>query len=165
MGTGTTPEQSDIRWLQRFENLAPDNGGNPAMGDHPAETVLGSVQPLQNQGHSREHPLAAFKHGRPDHGLPDHGLPERTVTEISQCLQERFPQLHWLKLYGSRAMGRHWQGSDIDLAFSADEDCSAALYEALDQLPTPYLFDVTHWESLRHQGLRDHIQRIGRLFP
>mgnify|MGYP002654557035 CR=1 FL=1 len=165
MGTGTAPEQSDIRWLQRFENLAPDNCGNPAMGDHPAETVLGSVQPLQNQGHSREHPLAAFKHGRPDHGLPDHGLPERTVTEISQCLQERFPQLHWLKLYGSRAMGRHWQGSDIDLAFSADEDCSAALYEALDQLPTPYLFDVTHWESLRHQGLRDHIQRIGRLFP
>jgi hypothetical protein len=165
MGTGTTPEQSDIRWLQRFENLAPDNGGNPAMGDHPAETVLGSVQPLQNQGHSREHPLAAFKHGRPDHGLPDHGLPERTITEISQCLQERFPQLHWLKLYGSRAMGRHWQGSDIDLAFSADEDCSAALHEALDQLPTPYLFDVNHWESLRHQGLRDHIQRIGRLFP
>ena len=165
MGTGTAPEQSDIRWLQRFENLAPDNCGNPAMGDHPAETVLGSVQPLQNQGHSREHPLAAFKHGRPDHGLPDHGLPERTVTEISQCLQERFPQLHWLKLYGSRAMGRHWQGSDINLAFSADEDCSAALHEALDQLPTPYLFDVTHWESLRHQGLRDHIQRIGRLFP
>ncbi len=165
MGTGTTPEQSDIRWLQRFENLAPDNGGNPAMGDHPAETVLGSVQPLQNQGHSREHPLAAFKHSRPDHGLPDHGLPERTVTEISQCLQEHFPQLHWLKLYGSRAMGRHWQGSDIDLAFSADEDCSAALHEALDQPPTPYLFDVTHWESLRHQGLRDHIQRIGRLFP
>lgn len=95
----------------------------------------------------------------------DHGLPERTVAEISQCVHQLFPQLHWLKLYGSRAMGRHWQGSDIDLAFSADEDCSAALHEALDQLPTPYLFDVTHWESLRHPGLRDHIQRIGRLFP
>jgi hypothetical protein len=160
MGKGTAPEQSDIRWLQRFENLERANGGNPAKGDQPAETVLGSVQPVQGQEHSREHPLAASNHSRPDHGLP-----ERTVTEISQCLQEHFPQLHWLKLYGSRAIGRHWQGSDIDLAFSADEDCSAALHEALDQLPTPYLFDVTHWESLRHQGLRDHIQRIGRLFP
>ena len=96
---------------------------------------------------------------------PQHGLPERTVQAISQCLQQRFPQLHWVKLYGSRAMGRHWHGSDIDLAFSADENCSAALHEALDQLPTPYLFDVTHWESLRHSGLREHIQRVGIPFP
>ena len=94
-----------------------------------------------------------------------HGIPERTVTEIRSCLQERFPQIHWLKLYGSRAMGKHWAGSDIDLAYSADEDCSAALREALDQLPTPYLFDVTHWESLRHAPLREHIERAGIPFP
>ena len=95
----------------------------------------------------------------------NHGLPARTVAEIQSCLREQFPQLHWLKLYGSRAMGKHWTGSDIDLAFSADEDCSAALREALDQLPTPYHFDVTHWESLRHPGLREHIERVGKEFP
>ena len=96
---------------------------------------------------------------------PEHGLPERTVSEIRQCIKHHFPQLRWVKLYGSRAMGRHWRGSDIDLAFSADENCSAALHEALDELPTPYLFDVTHWESLRHSGLREHIQRVGIPFP
>ena len=95
----------------------------------------------------------------------NHGIPKRTVTEIRCCLQESFPQIHWLKLYGSRAMGRHWSGSDIDLAYSADEDCSAALREALDQLPTPYLFDVTHWESLRYAPLREHIERVGIPFP
>ncbi len=94
----------------------------------------------------------------------NHGIPERTVAEIRSCLK-RFPQIHWLKLYGSRAMGRHWRGSDIDLAYSADEDCSAPLREALDQLPTPYLFDVTHWESLRYAPLREHIERIGIPFP
>ena len=94
----------------------------------------------------------------------DHGIPERTVAEIRSCLK-RFPQIHWLKLYGSRAMGRHWSGSDIDLAYSANDDCSAALHEALDQLPTPYLFDVTHWESLRYAPLREHIERIGITFP
>ncbi|MCT0227990.1 nucleotidyltransferase domain-containing protein [Synechococcus sp. CS-1331] len=94
----------------------------------------------------------------------NHGIPERTVAEIRSCLK-RFPQIHWLKLYGSRAMGRHWSGSDIDLAYSADEDCSAALREALDQLPTPYLFDVTHWESLRYAPLREHIERVGIPFP
>ena len=93
------------------------------------------------------------------------GLPEQTTTVISRCLKQQFPQLHWVKLYGSRAIGHHWRGSDIDLAYSADQNCSEALHEALDQLPTPYLFDVTHWESLRHQGLRDHIERVGRLFP
>ena len=94
----------------------------------------------------------------------NHGIPERTVAEIRSCLKS-FPQIHWLKLYGSRAMGRHWRGSDIDLAYSSDEDCSAALREALDQLPTPYLFDVTHWESLRYAPLREHIERVGIPFP
>ena len=94
----------------------------------------------------------------------NHGIPERTVAEIRSCLK-RFPQIHWLKLYGSRAMGRHWRGSDLDLAYSADEDCSAPLREALDQLPTPYLFDVTHWESLRYAPLREHIERVGITFP
>ena len=36
----------------------------------------------------------------------NHGIPGRTVAEIRSCLKS-FPQIHWLKLYGSRAMGRH----------------------------------------------------------
>ncbi len=43
------------------------------------------------------------------HLLPDHSLPERTLDAIRLCLPP-FPQLHWLKPYGSRAMGRHWRG-------------------------------------------------------
>ncbi len=117
-----------------------------------------SVQPVQNSGESREYAK------RLSQAPPSHGLPERTVAEIRQCLQE-FPQIRWVKLYGSRALGPHRRGSDIDLAFSAPDDCSAELREALDQLPTPYLFDVTHVDSLRHPGLREHIARAGRLFP
>ncbi len=76
---------------------------------------------------------------------------------------KRFPQIRWLKLYGSRALGQQRPGSDIDLAFSSAEDCSAALAAAFEELPTPYLGDVTHWESLRHKGLRQHIARFGVL--
>ncbi|MBM5802154.1 MAG: nucleotidyltransferase domain-containing protein [Cyanobacteria bacterium K_DeepCast_35m_m2_023] len=94
----------------------------------------------------------------------NHGLSTRTVAEIRACLLG-FPQIHWVKLYGSRAMGNHWAGSDIDQAYSAPEDCSAALREALDQLPTPYLFDVTHWESLTYAPLQEHIARAGVPFP
>ena len=59
------------------------------------------------------------------------GLPERTLAEIEGVLQ-RFPQIRWVKLYGSRALGRQRPGSDIDLAFSSPDDCSAALAGAFD---------------------------------
>jgi hypothetical protein len=43
-------------------------------------------------------------------------------------------------------------------------DCSAQLHESLDELPTPYLFDVTHYETLRHKELKEHIDRVGVVF-
>jgi predicted nucleotidyltransferase len=111
-----------------------------------------SAQRASNEAELTDTPI------RPD------GLSEGTVAEIRACLQ-RFPQLGWVKLYGSRAMGRHRRGSDIDLAFSSPQDCSAALLAALDELPTPYRFDVTHWESLHHAPLQAHIERVGVPFP
>ena len=88
------------------------------------------------------------------------GLPPATLEQIRSVLQ-RFPSIRWVKLYGSRAMGRQRPGSDIDLAFSSPDDCSAALAGAFDELPIPYKVDVTHWESLEHEGLRRHIEGAG----
>lgn len=84
------------------------------------------------------------------------GLPASTWDQIETVLA-RFPMLLWVKLYGSRAMGKQRPGSDVDLAFSSAEDCSAALAGALEELPIPYKVDVTHWESLSHAGLRRQI--------
>ena len=61
--------------------LVPASGGTPAQADQPAETVLGSVQAVQNQGHSREDAPT----------VSDHGLPKRTVTEISQRIGKLVP--------------------------------------------------------------------------
>lgn len=91
------------------------------------------------------------------------GLDRHTQELNSDCIRQ-FPNIDWVKVYGSRAKGDYQRGSDIDLAFSSPVDCSAELYEALDALPTPYLFDVTHYETLRHEGLKDHIERVGVLF-
>jgi uncharacterized protein len=89
------------------------------------------------------------------------GLPEETLQQIKQCLAT-YPQLAWVKVYGSRAMGSHQRGSDIDLAFSCSEDISSHLLASLDALPTPYLFDVTHYDTLTHQGLKAHIDQVGQ---
>ena len=90
------------------------------------------------------------------------GLPPQTLVQIQAVLQA-FPQIRWLKLYGSRAMGNYRPGSDIDLAFSSPVDCTAQLAGAFDELPIPYQVDVTHWESLAHDGLRQHIEQVGIL--
>jgi predicted nucleotidyltransferase len=88
------------------------------------------------------------------------GLSAETLAAITACLQ-LFPEIVWVKIYGSRAKGNYQRGSDIDLAFSGPTDCSADLLAALDSLPTPYLFDVTHYDSLEHEGLKAHIDRVG----
>jgi predicted nucleotidyltransferase len=90
------------------------------------------------------------------------GLPPQTLAQI-QAVLVSFPQIRWLKLYGSRAMGNYRPGSDIDLAFSSPVDCTAQLAGAFEELPIPYLVDVTHWESLAHDGLRQHIEQVGIL--
>lgn len=90
------------------------------------------------------------------------GLPPQTLAQIRAVLVT-FPQICWLKLYGSRAMGNYRTGSDIDLAFSGPVDCTAQLAGAFEELPIPYLVDVTHWESLAHDGLRKHIEQVGLL--
>jgi len=91
------------------------------------------------------------------------GLSEQTLKLIAGCFRN-FPEINWVKIYGSRAKGDYQRGSDVDLAFSSSVDCSAELHEALDELPTPYLFDVTHYETLRHAGLKEHIERVGVVF-
>ncbi len=88
------------------------------------------------------------------------GLSDKTLALIQMCLKS-YPEIVWVKIYGSRAKGNYQRGSDIDLAFSSAVNCSADLLMDLDELPTPYLFDVTHYETLKHEGLKVHIDRVG----
>lgn len=88
------------------------------------------------------------------------GLPSETLAQIIACLGS-YPEINWVKIYGSRAMGNYRKGSDIDLAFSSGVDMSAHLLEALDSLPTPYLYNVTHYEYIENKALKDHIDRVG----
>lgn len=90
------------------------------------------------------------------------GLPDTTLSQITTCISQ-FTTINWVKIYGSRVKGTDKPGSDIDLAYSASQDVSAALLDALENLPTPYSFDVTHYESISNQALRAHIDRVGKL--
>lgn len=90
------------------------------------------------------------------------GLSARTLNELRTYFAA-LPQIEWVKVYGSRAMGNFDPGSDIDLAYAGPQDITGKLLSELDELSTPYLFDVTHYDTLTHAGLKDHIDRVGQL--
>jgi len=95
-----------------------------------------------------------------------HGLPAAAVAKIKATLAT-FPAIETATLYGSRALGRHRPGSDIDLTLAGDgldARTLARLDGALDDLLLPWRFDLCVQSSLQSAELIDHIQRVGTLF-
>ena len=95
-----------------------------------------------------------------------HGLPAAAVAKI-QGILATFPAIEQATLYGSRALGRHRPGSDIDLTLAGDgldARTLARLDGALDDLLLPWRFDLCLQSSLQSAELIDHIQRVGTLF-
>ncbi len=93
----------------------------------------------------------------------DFGLPDRTIKAIREFFS-RYPEIEEVKIYGSRALGTYERGSDIDFAIYSKEDLTAELLSGLDELPTPYIFDVTDYNSLKHQKLKEHIDKYAKTF-
>ena len=91
------------------------------------------------------------------------GLPAEASAHLLALLFAE-PAVREVWLYGSRAMGRHRSGSDIDLTLVAPElshPDRLRLMAALDDLLLPWGIDL----SLHHElppSLRDHVARVGR---
>lgn len=91
------------------------------------------------------------------------GLGATTLTRIAKVLAS-FPQVEQAVLYGSRAMGRHKPGSDIDLTLVGPELTASLvgdIEQALDDLLLPYEIDLSARHLLKHPELEAHIARVG----
>jgi predicted nucleotidyltransferase len=94
-------------------------------------------------------------------GIP--GIPVHAQQALLQLFAAQ-PQLQAVWLFGSRAMGRHQPGSDIDLCLEAPElnhGDRLRLMAAVDDLLLPWQVDLV----LRHElpaDLEAHLQRVGR---
>lgn len=93
------------------------------------------------------------------------GLSAETIAIIRQVLA-RHPQVERAVIYGSRALGTHRPGSDIDLALYGPltPQHLAALLDDLDETMLPYTFDLTRAAAITNPALADHIQRVGQPF-
>ena len=70
-------------------------------------------------------------------------------------------------IYGSRAKGNYREGSDIDITLIGKDlteaiRCKISL--EIDDLNTPYLFDISVFENLHSSDLEEYIVRVGQVF-
>lgn len=94
------------------------------------------------------------------------GLPEITYQKI-QLVFSAYPDIEKVLIYGSRAKGNYRPGSDIDLALigcNLDNEVLNRLLVDLDELNTPYLFDVSIMSDIESKQLLEHIKRVGMVF-
>lgn len=95
---------------------------------------------------------------------PVPGLSEADNQYIFDVLQST-PGLKRVVLFGSRAKGNWKPASDIDLALygsGVNLDLIARLLARLqDSGPLPWRFDLVDGMTLEHQGLKDHLARVG----
>ena len=92
------------------------------------------------------------------------GLPQKTITQLKSVFK-KYPEITQVKVYGSRATNHYRRGSDIDLAFfsKSDRDLSSNLSWELDDLPSPYLFDLVDYNTLNESRLKEEIDRYGKV--
>ena len=83
------------------------------------------------------------------------------VEIIGNCLS-----IKEVVIYGSRAKGNYKEGSDIDLTILGEptpEDVNK-LWQDLDDSFIPYKFDISVYNNLKSDSLKEHIKRVGKTF-
>ncbi|WP_396165806.1 nucleotidyltransferase domain-containing protein [Flavobacterium sp.] len=94
------------------------------------------------------------------------GLTEKTINKINSIF-EKIPEIDEVIIYGSRAKGNFREGSDIDITLKGNAISSnylSKINQEIDELNTPYLFDISIFDKLESQELIEHINRVGQTF-
>lgn len=95
------------------------------------------------------------------------GIPEKSMDMIIQALTS-FKEIQKAAIFGSRAIGNYKKGSDVDLVIYGtditDEIVNSLRVRLNEELPLPYYFDVVHYETLSSNALKEHIDKLSKIF-
>ena len=93
------------------------------------------------------------------------GLSEITIGKMVDVFRS-FRGIKQALIYGSRAMGTHRPGSDIDITFVVSDDMTwidfQRLETKLDDLDLPYKFDLSLMKQIDNKALLEHIEKNGQ---
>ncbi|MEL7144364.1 MAG: nucleotidyltransferase domain-containing protein [Cyanobacteria bacterium J06573_11] len=95
----------------------------------------------------------------------NHGLLSRDLQYIREAVAE-IKEIDQVVLFGSRAKGTHYRGSDVDLSIRGKGityDTVLQLSRSLnEEYPLPYFFDILDYDSLKEdEPIKAHIDRVG----
>lgn len=94
------------------------------------------------------------------------GLESNVIRAVHSVLKKH-TEIERTIIYGSRAKGNFRTGSDIDLTLlggNLTDQLLSTIAQELDDLNTPYLFDLSIFNQLQSQDLKEHIDRVGQIF-
>ncbi|MBU9723492.1 MULTISPECIES: nucleotidyltransferase domain-containing protein [Bacillaceae] len=93
------------------------------------------------------------------------GLREEDIQYIKDILA-KYNEVEKAYIFGSRAIGNHKKGSDVDIAIvgsNINSSTVATLDESLnEESPLPYFFDIIHYDVLSNKKLKQHIDTEGK---
>jgi predicted nucleotidyltransferase len=91
-----------------------------------------------------------------------YGLKKETLEMILNAFTQ-YKQIHDVVLFGSRAIGTFKNGSDIDLCIKGDinKKLLLSIMNDLDSLFLPYEIDLTIYDKIDNDDLKEHIDRVG----
>jgi len=91
------------------------------------------------------------------------GLDTAVIERIRNVLR-RYPQVEAAILYGSRAKGQYREGSDIDLSLRGNISFKVLqdIFDDLDELLLPWTIDLSIYDELSNESLKEHIRRVGQ---
>ena len=94
------------------------------------------------------------------------GLTEKDIELIRSAITVH-SEIEEVLVFGSRAMGNHKNGSDVDLAVKGDgvslRTVSRLAAQLNEELPLPYQFDVIDYASIDTPALKGHIDLLGKV--
>ena len=95
------------------------------------------------------------------------GLSQKSIDSICGVFK-LYPEIEEVIIYGSRSKGNYSTGSDIDFALkgkNVNRDTVSKIKNILEEeLPLPYFFDITDFNSIKNPDLIEHINRVGKIF-
>ncbi|HLR34242.1 MAG TPA: nucleotidyltransferase domain-containing protein [Tissierellales bacterium] len=96
-----------------------------------------------------------------------YGISKRSMELIINAFMKQ-REIDRASIFGSRSMGNYKSGSDVDIAIYGTnisiEIVNKINIELNEKLPLPYYFDIVHYDSLEHAGLKKHIDEFGKVF-
>ena len=96
---------------------------------------------------------------------PDFGISQKAMDSLLGIFNN-YPDITRILVYGSRAKGTFSDRSDLDLVVmdAIDRKSWGSLWMEINSSDFPSTVDIQVWDDIKNENLKEHIQRVGKVF-